>query len=339
MKENWSEPTIGVHFNDYLPIKEALSLSKIIDNSAVKVLWASDDGPIPPLGETYVILTAIALNTRRVELGTAVLTPYTRHPALMTRAALAIQNIAGRKLRLGIATGGPSVLRRMNIKVWDQPLTTMRESITIMRKLISGRKIANYEGSSMRIRNTVFEAKDADISIYLGARGNRMLKLAGEVADGVNLTSPVSHIKEAVKMIRQGRKETKRLGSEFHVCNYIPTSIGHNRREAMNEAKWNTAELVAYNPEAMVLGAGITNNERNRVRQAMLARDEESLRKMITDDMINAFSASGTVEDCIRKVRLHIEAGVDHPILAFPLGPNRRTAIELIAEHIAPAFR
>lgn len=334
-----SDATIGIHFNDYLPIKEAITLSKIIDNSRVMVLWVSDDGPIPPLGETYMMLTAIALNTKRVELGTAVLTPYTRHPALLTRAALAIQKLAGRRLRLGIATGGPSVLRRMGIKVWDRPLTTMRESIMIMREMIGGKRIIDHKGSTIRIQNTVFEARDGDVPIYLGARGDQMLKLAGEIADGVNLTSPVSHIKDALKMIEQGRKESKRPSSEFHVCNYIPTSVAHNRRDAINEAKWNAAELVAYNPEDMILRTGITSNERNRVREAMLTRDEESLRRIVTDEMVNVFSASGTPEDCIRSIRSHITAGVDHPILAFPLGPNRRTAIELITEHIVPAFR
>jgi len=106
----------------------------------------------------------------------------------------------------------------------------------------------------------------------------------------------------------------------------------------MNEAKWNAAELIAYNPEPMVLEAGITINQRKKVREAVLARDEKGLRKIVTDDMVDIFSASGTVEDCIRKIEAHVKAGVDHPILAFPLGPDRKEAIRLITEHIAPHF-
>jgi len=142
-----------------------IRLGRLAEKSSIDSLWVSDDGPVPIVGDTFVGLTTLAFNTKKAILGTNIVTPFTRHPSMLARAAMAIDRIVGGRFILGIAPGGPSVLRRLGLPVWNKPLTTIEQSVNVMRRLFAGERIENYRGATFQVVDTGFEGKGRRIRL------------------------------------------------------------------------------------------------------------------------------------------------------------------------------
>lgn len=330
----------GIHFNDYVPPLEMIRLGGLAEKLGIDSLWVSDDGPVPIVGDTFIGLTTLALNTKKVILGTNIVTPFTRHPSMLARAALAIDRMVGGRLILGIAPGGPSVLRRMGLPVWNKPLVTVEQSVKVMRKLFAGERIENYRGATFQVVDTGFEGEGRRIPIHIGARLPKLLKLAGKIGDGVMLTAPPENVARELKHVKEGLRDRDRgLPKAFTVCNYIPLSVSEDRDAALRAAKQNVAEMVAVEPEELVISLGVGKGVREKVRMAYFKGDYKAAVKPMTEEIINAFAIAGTPDECAEVCHRLAKVGVDIVIFAPPLGPNRTEAVKLLGGKVLPAAK
>jgi 5,10-methylenetetrahydromethanopterin reductase len=133
--------------------------------------------------DVFSVLTAAALNTERIRLGSAVTNVATRHPSVIASAARSIAELAPGRFVLGVGVGNSSLL-----PVGLRPSTQneMRNAIAMIRALLSGADWSFGERSG-RLRDPA-----PDVPIYMAATGPRNLRLAGEIADGVLLLSGVA---------------------------------------------------------------------------------------------------------------------------------------------------
>ena len=122
-----------------------------------------------------------------VELGTAVVPVYTRHPTMLAQQALTTQLATGGRLALGIGLSHQLVVEGMWGLSYDQPARYMREYLSVLLPLLRDRKVS-FEGDTQRV--SAFASVPGDIPntpVLLAAMGDVMLRLAGTVADGTIL--------------------------------------------------------------------------------------------------------------------------------------------------------
>jgi F420-dependent oxidoreductase-like protein len=134
-------------------------------------------------------LMLIALTGRavpRIELATAVVPIYTRHPALMAQQALTAQAATGGRLALGIGLSHRPVVEERWGLSFERPVEYMREYLAILRPLLRGEAV-DYTGKrlSAHVQLTIPDASPPPL--LLAALGERMLRLAGEQTDGTAL--------------------------------------------------------------------------------------------------------------------------------------------------------
>ncbi len=121
--------------------------------------------------------------TARIELGTAVVPIYTRHPAAMAQQALSTQAAVQGRFALGIGLSHkPAVEQRWGLR-WDQPLAYVREYLNILDPLVQTGSVA-YEGQRFRVHAELAFPGMSPCPILLAALGSRMLDLAGSVTSG-----------------------------------------------------------------------------------------------------------------------------------------------------------
>jgi 5,10-methylenetetrahydromethanopterin reductase len=139
---------------------------------------------MPQVG-TFDALTVIALagqRTSRIELGTAVVPSYPRHPNVLAQQAATVNALTGGRLILGVGPSHRSGIEALGLK-YDRPARHMREYVTIIKTLVEEGKV-DYEGEIYRI-TTGFGCPDASpFPVVISALAPQMLKTAGEVADG-----------------------------------------------------------------------------------------------------------------------------------------------------------
>jgi F420-dependent oxidoreductase-like protein len=123
--------------------------------------------------------------TNRVELGTAVVPTYPRHPAAIAQQALTAQAASGNRFALGIGLSHKLVIEDMLGLDYSKPLLHIREYLTVLSGLLSGAQ-TQFEGKQYRVRAAIQVPGAAAPPVIVAALGPQMLELAGKLADGTS---------------------------------------------------------------------------------------------------------------------------------------------------------
>ena len=140
------------------------------------------------------VLTAIAMagaRTQRIEIGTAVVPTFPRHPVTLAQQALTTQAATGGRLTLGIGVSQKSTIEDWLGLSYDKPASHMREYLQVLRPLLNEEGV-DFSGERFRV-NAALQVPDAlPCPVLVSALGPRMLDIAGELGDGaiVWLTGP-----------------------------------------------------------------------------------------------------------------------------------------------------
>lgn len=180
-------------------------------------------------GDVFPPLMEIARATERIELLTRVAGAFSRSPTLLASAAAWVAEASGGRLRLGIGATVPHEAHEYLGIVFDRPAARMRDTITIVRalwgdevpgvtRLLDGR--VRYHGSVVQVETARIDLQPRrPIPLLVAAAGPLMLRLAGELADGVilELTTP-QYVRWAWQQIRAGAARVGRDLSHFELC-------------------------------------------------------------------------------------------------------------------------
>ena len=145
----------------------------------------------------------IGFNTQRVKLGTAITNIYLRHPNLLANEVAALHEFTGGRFILGLGTGHREGNSAIGIDMGGpaDPMKKMRETVATLRQMIEGGKTNPKVAGKM--------------PLYLAGVSRPMVRLAGEIADGVIFNFfPPARIKEALGEIAEGAQKAGRNASE-----------------------------------------------------------------------------------------------------------------------------
>jgi 5,10-methylenetetrahydromethanopterin reductase len=339
MVDQESEISFSLSLNSgHGPTSEAVKLAVLAESAGMDCVWYCQD---LFQRDVWVFLTAAAIETERIDLGTGIVTPYTVNPAELAMHAATLDEFSGGRVRLGISVGAVEFLKWVGIGT-SRPLSAMRESVDIIRKLMKGERVP-YNGKVFKgwTRDAYmrFNLYRDNIPVYLGAQSRRMLELTGEIADGgLPLLFPPEYFNEIIKHISVGARRIGRNIQDLDIVGCIWFSMSRDR-DAAREA---LRDLVTYYgphlaPELLGL-IGLTHNDFDAIREAQSNRDYKKARSLMTEEMAQ-LAIYGTPDDCIGRIESLIEKGLKHVRMGPPLGPDPAETIRLIGDEIIPHFR
>ncbi|MCW2881074.1 MAG: Coenzyme F420-dependent N10-methylene tetrahydromethanopterin reductase-like protein [Sphaerisporangium sp.] len=134
-------------------------------------------------------LTALAVagsQVPHIELGTAVVPTYPRHPAVLAQQALTTSTALGGRLALGIGLSHQVVIESMYGYSYDKPARHMREYLSVLLPLLRGEQV-DFEGETLNAHLGLSTPGAGEVPVLIAALAPRMLRLAGEMADGTVL--------------------------------------------------------------------------------------------------------------------------------------------------------
>jgi alkanesulfonate monooxygenase SsuD/methylene tetrahydromethanopterin reductase-like flavin-dependent oxidoreductase (luciferase family) len=176
--------------------------------------------------ESLTVLSAYALSTERIRVGTGVVPIYTRTPATMAQTAATIDEISGGRLTLGLGVSHRPVVEGWHGQTIDRPVHEMREYAGIVRAILRGEDPP--AGDKWR---TGFHLIGLDtrprLPLYIAALSPAMLRLAGEIADGVLLwLCCPSYIRDVViPEVTAGRERAGLTLEGFDVVPAMPAAL------------------------------------------------------------------------------------------------------------------
>lgn len=323
--------TFGIEFVPNDPVLKIAHYAKLAEQQGFDNVWITDHYNNR---DVYSTLAVLAMNTNTIKLGTGVTNPYTRNAAITASSIGAINEISGGRAILGLGPGDKATFDAMGIE-WEKPLTTTKENISALRSFFAGEKVT-MDGDMVQFGGAKLAFKTGDVPVYMGAQGPKMLELAGEVADGVLINA--SHPKDfevAVKQIASGAQKAGRDPKDVDVAAYACFSIDKDAAKARSAAKIVVAFIVAGSPDMVLERHDIDVAAKADIGGAIAKGDFGALMgDMVTNNMMEAFSISGTPDDCKARINELLDIGVTQIVAGSPIGPNKEKAIKLIGKEI-----
>ena len=160
-----------------------------LDGQVEQIVTAEKDGfdsfwSAQVLGVDALTLIALAgQRTKRIEMGTAVVPTFPRHPMALAQQALTTQAATGGRLTLGIGLSHrPMVEGRLGLQ-FDRPALHMQEYISVLRRLVHEGRV-EFSGQVFQVNGSIQVPSATRCPIVIAALGPRMLRIAGELAEG-----------------------------------------------------------------------------------------------------------------------------------------------------------
>ncbi|WP_409462537.1 LLM class flavin-dependent oxidoreductase [Amycolatopsis sp. GA6-003] len=206
-----------------ISVTELLDRARTVEQAGVDSAWLVQ---LPTLRDSASVLAALAVSTRTLRLGAAVLPYYSRPPAMMGQTAATIDELSGGRFTLAVGTGHPMIAEWSLGRSPGNTLALMREYLTAVRGLLREGEIA-LEGNRYRVHAVYSSPRRPDQPVYLGAFGPKMCFLAGELADGLVLwmCTPGYVADVALPKVQAGLREGGRDTADFGITVVIPGGV------------------------------------------------------------------------------------------------------------------
>ena len=304
---------IGYNPSSLFNTQDILEFAKQLDfKPQVNSIWIPESWG----REAFVMLGAIGAITRRIKLGTSIVSMFSRPPATLAMAASTLDNISLNRTIIGIGASTPILAENWHGIKFVHPLKRMREYVTCFKIISSGETI-NFDGNFFKLKNIkiMHPSQRKEIPVFLGAVNSGMIKLATEVADGTILyLRPLDELKKTVDRIKS---LTSRKSNSFEICSVFITAVSNKYPDLARERAAKTlAFYVAvgkyYNE---FLSSHGFENQVEQITTEYQNHGVENISKFVTDPMLDSLTIYGTTEDCIKSLKRFVSCGVSLPIL------------------------
>src|SRR5256885_4075071 len=278
---------IGVLQLSMEPAHETVAMAKACEDAGFDTFWIAEAYPwwrkhSFEARSSTAILAVIASQTRSIQLGWGIISPYTRHPVQIAMEARVMQDLAGDRFLLGLGAS-KIFMREIGEGEGEKvgPATVMRESIEIIRGVL--------QGDAFRYQGKVFAAdvpplkRDAHTPrgvppIYIAATGPILQKMSGSIGDGLltaSITTP-AFVRYSRKNMEAGAHKAGKDPSKLVLGSVIVGGIGRDSVKGKEGAREQAAMYLANkvqnikgSADVLLECAGLTFEELRPVADAM----------------------------------------------------------------------
>jgi len=339
------------------PVRETLAMAQACEAAGFDAFWIAEAYPwwrkhSFEARSSTAVLAAIALETKRIQLGWGIISPYTRHPVQIAMEARVMQDLAGERFLLGL---GASKIFMKEIGEGEGekvgPATVMRESIEVVKGVL--------QGDAFRYQGKVFAADvpalKADAHsprgvppIYVAGTGTVMQKMAGSISEGLltaSITTP-AFVRYSKKNMEEGARKVGKDPAKLAVGCVIVGSIGRDSKKGKEGAREQAAMYLANkvqnikgSADVLLECAGITFEELQPVADAMEKGGRKAAAQAVTDELLKKVCPiAGTPDECAQRIEEYRAAGCTHIMLEI-WGDDRTGQAKLFGEAVLPHFK
>ena len=339
------------------PVRETVAMAKACEQAGFDAFWIAEAYPwwrkhSFEARSSTAVLAVIAQQTRRIQLGWGIISPYTRHPVQIAMEARVMQDIAGDRFLLGL---GASKIFMKAIGEGEGenvgPATVMRESIEVVRGVLKGDAF-EYQGkvfaASVPPLKPDAHAPRGIPPVYVAGTGPVLQKMAGSVGDGLltaSITTP-AFVRYSKKNLEEGARKAGKDPASLILGSVIVGSIGRDSVKGKQGAREQAAMYLANkvqnikgSADVLLECAGLTFDELRPIADAMERGGRKAAARAVSDEILRkVYPIAGTPDECIRQIEDYRAAGCTHIMLEI-WGDDRTGQARLFGEAVLPHFK
>ena len=315
---------VALYLQDAHPLQDAVRYAQYAESKGFEAVWQAESRLVR---DAIVPMAAFAATTSRLKIGSGVINNWTRNIGLLASTFLTLDDLAPGRILCGIGAWWDPLAAKVGIKR-RKPLLAMRETIDVFRRLLRMERVS-FRGEFHQVDDVELDVvhgrrEPRNVPVYIGATGDQMLELAGEIADGclLNYCVPPEYNDRALELLEKGALRAGRTLDDLDRPQLIVCSVHAKRETAVENAKELLTQYVAQQPH-IAKASGVAEATVARIRERLgWPATKEQIRaamELLPDELVIRVTASGTPEDVRAKVSEYMKRGCTSPVL-YPLG-------------------
>ena len=277
---------------------EAMKVAGNLEAAGIDHIFMSEAG-----NDAMTTLAAMALATETAVLGSGIANIFIRHPYELAMAAAAVDDLSAGRFTLGIGTAHQITNENGLHLDMDKAFSRLRDYLTTVRGVLdAGREQPQVQTDRYQVTGPrIAWNTERRIPILLGALGDRMVRLAGETADGVILSlATLSQVERIRGLLDESATAAGRSPSDVKIFAVVNTCLRPTREEARAFLRKNLAGyfmMPFYEQSLRRGGIEVVDGE-------------------VPDDAVDSIAIAGPPEWAHEQIASFRTAGVDIPLLA-----------------------
>ena len=325
---------VALYLQDKHTIREEMKFAQYAEQKGFEAIWHAESRLAR---DALTPLAAMAAVTDKIKLGTGVINNWTRNVALTAVSFLTLDELSAGRSLLGVGAWWDPLASKVGVER-KKPLKAMREYVTVLQRLFQMENVT-FEGEFVKVRDIRLDVVYGDpstprkIPIYIGATGWDMIELTGEIADGILLNYLVSpaYNQQALEHLKTGAAKASRRLEAIDRPQLIVCSMDDDVDKAIDSARPLVAQYLGQQPH-IAKASGVKESLIEEVKTALGGWPAkpgglEEAKRLVDDKLVRLITASGTADECLKKVKEYNSTGCTCPIL-YPLADNVHAMID-----------
>lgn len=307
---------------------------KIADDLGVESAWVAEAWG----RDAFSMLTQLALETKKIQLGTAIVNVFSRTPAVLAMTFGTLDELSGGRAIIGLGSSGANVVEHWHGVPFDRPATRLREYVQIIDMIMRRQKL-QYDGEVFHLQRGFtmqFPTLRDHIPTYIASITPKSMAQTGEIADGwIPIYWPKDKIEEGVATIMQGARKAGKARADITVAPSIVMqitdagSVEEIRMQARAPIAFYVGRMGTYYYEMLIRNG--FEEEVRKIRAGWEARDPKAAAAGVSDRMLDQTAVVGPLERCKEDLDERRALGVDLPLIGMPGRDAREMATILEA--------
>ena len=327
---------VAIYLQDAHDLRDGLDYVRYAEQRGFEAVWQAESRLVR---DAIVPMAAYAAVTEKIKVGSGVINNWTRNIGLLASTFLTLDDLAPGRIICGIGAWWDPLAKNVGIDR-KKPLTAMRETVTVMRRLLNMERVT-FHGEFIHVDGIELDVvhgrrEPRHVPIMIGATGDQMMDMTGEVADGVvlNYCVPPEYNIKALELLEKGAQKAGRTLDSLDRPQLVVCSVDYDHEKAMDTTRGLLTQYLAQQPH-IAKASGVSMDIVAQIQSILgWPATHEQIQKakhLVPEELINRITASGTPDEARAKVAEYRKYGCTCPIL-YPVGGDVRLLIDTFAQ-------
>lgn len=327
---------MALYLQDAHNLRDGLEYVRYAESRGFEAVWQAESRLVR---DAIVPMAAYAAVTEHLKVGSGVINNWTRNIGLLASTFLTLDDLAPNRVICGIGAWWDPLAKNVGIDR-KKPLTAMKETVTILKRLLNMERVT-FDGEFVHVNGIELDVvhgrkEPRNVPVYIGATGDQMMEMTGEIADGVvmNYCVPPEYNIKALELLKRGTDRAGRKFDDLDRPQLIVCSVDNDHDKAIDTTRELLTQYLAQQPH-IAKASGVATEVVQQIQSILgWPATHEQIAKakyLVPEDLIVRITASGTPAEAKAKVAEYIKNGCTCPIL-YPVGGDVKLLIDTFAQ-------
>lgn len=327
---------MALYLQDAHDLRDGLDYVRYAESRGFEAVWQAESRLVR---DAIVPMAAYAAVTDHLKVGSGVINNWTRNIGLLASTFLTLDDLAPDRIICGIGAWWDPLARNVGIDR-KKPLTAMRETVTVLKRLLNMERVT-FDGEFIHVNGIELDVvhgrkEPRNVPIYIGATGDNMMEMTGEMAEGVvlNYCVPPEYNLKALELLETGAKKAGRKLGDIDRPQLIVCSVDNDHDKAIDSTRELLTQYLAQQPH-IAKASGVSTEVVEKIQSILgWPATHEQIQKakhLVPEELILRITASGTPAEARKKVAEYCQNGCTCPIL-YPVGGDVHLLIDTFAQ-------